>query len=485
MGRRKIEIQRIENERHRQVTFAKRKAGLIKKATELAVLCDAEIGLIIFSPNQKLSIYSSSNMDTIVDHYRQHSEPAEMITTDDYFREKARKSGMGGDDDDDDDDDHAPGSGSMVSRHHMIAPAQLGQVHPASYATCMPTDAHGNVLMQGGGYMPAAHAVQSVQPVQQYAYHPGQPAHGIMSQPGAATAPPPSAMSAPLMHQSIHPGAASQLPTSQPYNAVVTQAPPAHVHLPLSQHGALPPQQAAAAPPHAQATQQHVAAVTHMVPPAAAAVHYSPLAPSSEHAAPQPQQPQHFSHPPPVPQLHAPAPAADASALLPTVAAPSAAPLDAPRNRKNLSIHAPERPLVAAGGHEQIWWGTTAGANGQPPPVTDHACLSAPEGPSPMGPSPGQSPMPQNGALPNGATVVHVPPGTVVIQQPPPPHLVQPGHPPPAGYPQPVNYQITSPLVSPLGLVVDQSAFMHAAAPGQQPPTMAAPPPSAPYSSAS
>ena len=78
MGRRKIEIQRIENERHRQVTFAKRKAGLIKKATELAVLCDAEIGLIIFSPNQKLSIYSSSNMDAIVDHYRQHSEPAEV-----------------------------------------------------------------------------------------------------------------------------------------------------------------------------------------------------------------------------------------------------------------------------------------------------------------------------------------------------------------------------------------------------------------------
>ena len=48
MGRRKIEIARIDNERHRQVTFAKRKSGLIKKATELAILADAEVGLIIF-----------------------------------------------------------------------------------------------------------------------------------------------------------------------------------------------------------------------------------------------------------------------------------------------------------------------------------------------------------------------------------------------------------------------------------------------------
>lgn len=49
MGRKKIRIARIPDERNRQVTFTKRKNGLLKKAMELSVLCDAEIAVIIFS----------------------------------------------------------------------------------------------------------------------------------------------------------------------------------------------------------------------------------------------------------------------------------------------------------------------------------------------------------------------------------------------------------------------------------------------------
>lgn len=49
MGRKKIQIARIPDERNRQVTFTKRKNGLLKKAMELSVLCDAEIAVIIFS----------------------------------------------------------------------------------------------------------------------------------------------------------------------------------------------------------------------------------------------------------------------------------------------------------------------------------------------------------------------------------------------------------------------------------------------------
>lgn len=59
MGRGRIELKRIENNTSRQVTFSKRRAGLLKKTHELSVLCDAQIGLIIFSTKGKLFEYSS------------------------------------------------------------------------------------------------------------------------------------------------------------------------------------------------------------------------------------------------------------------------------------------------------------------------------------------------------------------------------------------------------------------------------------------
>ncbi|KAI5603981.1 hypothetical protein POPTR_001G284600v4 [Populus trichocarpa] len=54
MGRGKIVIRRIDNSTSRQVTFSKRRSGLLKKAKELAVLCDAEVGVIVFSSTGKL-----------------------------------------------------------------------------------------------------------------------------------------------------------------------------------------------------------------------------------------------------------------------------------------------------------------------------------------------------------------------------------------------------------------------------------------------
>ncbi|KAM7507787.1 hypothetical protein LguiA_018240 [Lonicera macranthoides] len=59
MGRGKIEVKRIENNTSRQVTFSKRRAGLLKKTHELSVLCDAQIGLIIFSTKGKLFEYTT------------------------------------------------------------------------------------------------------------------------------------------------------------------------------------------------------------------------------------------------------------------------------------------------------------------------------------------------------------------------------------------------------------------------------------------
>ncbi|KAI8618557.1 hypothetical protein BC830DRAFT_1108351 [Chytriomyces sp. MP71] len=77
MGRKKIKIQRIADERNRQVTFLKRKFGLMKKAFELSVLCDCEIALIIINSNNKLVQYASTDMDKILLKYTEYSEPHE------------------------------------------------------------------------------------------------------------------------------------------------------------------------------------------------------------------------------------------------------------------------------------------------------------------------------------------------------------------------------------------------------------------------
>ncbi|XP_051201581.2 MADS-box transcription factor 30-like [Lolium perenne] len=59
MGRGKVVVKRIENKVNRQVTFSKRRGGLLKKAHELAVLCDAHVGVIVFSARGKLFEYCS------------------------------------------------------------------------------------------------------------------------------------------------------------------------------------------------------------------------------------------------------------------------------------------------------------------------------------------------------------------------------------------------------------------------------------------
>ncbi|GFS38597.1 K-box region and MADS-box transcription factor family protein [Actinidia rufa] len=70
MGRGKIEIKRIENTTNRQVTFCKRRNGLLKKAYELSVLCDAEVALIVFSTRGRLYEYANNSVRSTIDRYK-------------------------------------------------------------------------------------------------------------------------------------------------------------------------------------------------------------------------------------------------------------------------------------------------------------------------------------------------------------------------------------------------------------------------------
>ncbi|KAL0542718.1 hypothetical protein IC582_017792 [Cucumis melo] len=73
MGRGKIEIKRIENTTNRQVTFCKRRNGLLKKAYELSVLCDAEVALIVFSSRGRLYEYANNSVKATIDRYKKAS----------------------------------------------------------------------------------------------------------------------------------------------------------------------------------------------------------------------------------------------------------------------------------------------------------------------------------------------------------------------------------------------------------------------------
>ncbi|KAL8244168.1 hypothetical protein R6Q59_010426 [Mikania micrantha] len=74
MGRGKVTLKRIENKINRQVTFSKRRSGLMKKAHEISVLCDVDVALIVFSAKGKLAEYATdSSMTRILERYEQHS----------------------------------------------------------------------------------------------------------------------------------------------------------------------------------------------------------------------------------------------------------------------------------------------------------------------------------------------------------------------------------------------------------------------------
>ncbi|KAI8792784.1 myocyte-specific enhancer factor 2C isoform X2 [Biomphalaria glabrata] len=104
MGRKKIQIARINDERNRQVTFTKRKFGLMKKAYELSVLCDCEIALIIFTSNNKLYQYASSDMDKVLLKYTEYNDSVVSQTNKDIVDMLTKKEGKGGDMDGEDDE---------------------------------------------------------------------------------------------------------------------------------------------------------------------------------------------------------------------------------------------------------------------------------------------------------------------------------------------------------------------------------------------
>ena len=77
MGRNKISIQKIKDNRIRNITFCKRKKGIIKMAMELCLLCDADIFLCIYnkqiSLGQLILFCSNNDIDYFIDKFYKKS----------------------------------------------------------------------------------------------------------------------------------------------------------------------------------------------------------------------------------------------------------------------------------------------------------------------------------------------------------------------------------------------------------------------------
>ncbi|KAI9835483.1 MAG: hypothetical protein M1837_003784 [Sclerophora amabilis] len=122
MGRRKIEIKAIKDDRNRSVTFLKRKGGLFKKAHELSVLCSVDVAVIIFGHNKKLYEFSSGDINEVLGRYSYYGNAHEHKGPADFSGKKDL-------DDDDDEEMGSPAAESHSSQeHHMIPPQLQSQV---------------------------------------------------------------------------------------------------------------------------------------------------------------------------------------------------------------------------------------------------------------------------------------------------------------------------------------------------------------------
>ncbi|KAF9892909.1 hypothetical protein FE257_000501 [Aspergillus nanangensis] len=285
MGRRKIEIKAIKDDRNRSVTFLKRKGGLFKKAHELAVLCSVDVAVIIFGNNKKLYEFSSCDMRETLARYQYCGAPHEHKGPEDFNGKRG--------DDDDDEDETTPAPEEVHAtppqNTHPMIPAHLGFQHvnhaPSAsppIGNGMPFDPrHGTPQPQGVSRPSSRNHLRRVSsnmgPQQHHATPPPPPppqnGFGYMSNPS---------MYNPNVQQQHRPG---QFAHYGHHPAGAHHHPPSHQHQHMQPH----PLPTHTMPPQSMA--QH-----HPVPPQHLQRHH-------QHVLTQQQPPMGMSQPPQVPQV--------------------------------------------------------------------------------------------------------------------------------------------------------------------------------------
>ncbi|KXS96873.1 hypothetical protein AC578_6217 [Pseudocercospora eumusae] len=314
MGRRKIEIKPIRDDRNRSVTFLKRKGGLFKKAHELSVLCSVDVAVIIFGHNKKLYEYSSSDINEIVGRFQYYGGAHEHKGPHDF----ADKAGAGDDDDDEDGGDEMgaeehrgtpqPDHAIMghpqppMANHPGFQHVRHGTPHasPPMHNGQMPQFQRGPSPLPPGMSRPSSRNAQHPaqqhirrtssnlvpQPQQQpsYAYTPNPPFYN--PQPAAhmqQQAPPPPGVPPP-------PAYPQPYPQQAPQHQQIQQA-----YMQDQQRASMPPNYPPQPPP--QPNMQRHPSQEHLQPPGQPQPHQSPnLQQARPSSSPQPPQ-HHFASP--------------------------------------------------------------------------------------------------------------------------------------------------------------------------------------------
>ncbi|KAA8645955.1 hypothetical protein EYZ11_011193 [Aspergillus tanneri] len=263
MGRRKIEIKAIKDDRNRSVTFLKRKGGLFKKAHELAVLCSVDVAVIIFGHNKKLYEFSSCDMRETLHRYQYLGPPHEHKGPEDF-------NGRRDDDDDDDEDGMTPAPEDMHPTPPQNAPAMIPahiQGHPGfqhvnhapsaspPIANGIPFNPrHGTPQPQGVSRPSSRNHLRRVSSSMGNQSHHATPPPPPPSQNGFAYMPNPSVYNPNLSQQSQRSGQFAHY--GHPPG-------PQHPHPPPPQHQQMPPH---SLPPHSMPPQS-IASHHHTPPP--------------------------------------------------------------------------------------------------------------------------------------------------------------------------------------------------------------------------
>ncbi|KAI5239239.1 hypothetical protein E4T42_08743 [Aureobasidium subglaciale] len=308
MGRRKIEIRPIKDDRNRSVTFLKRKGGLFKKAYELSVLCSVDVAVIIFGTNKKLYEFSSGDIHETVTRFQyyggahEHKGPAD-------FQGK----GVAGDDDEEGDEEpveqhesHSPPEASMIQHplQHQPGLQHMRNVTPSAsppipngampaFPQRMATPQPPNGSRPSSRVSHFRRTSSNLVPQQQ---HMGTPSQGPPPQPTYAYSPNPPYHPPP-------PNAIMQRPTPQGFNVHPPQyyaayPPPTQQQMQVAAQQAYMQEQRrqSSVPPHFM-SQVHPGAQQHMGQPQQ---HYPQN--QSHSAQPSPQPNQNAFQSPPMPQ---------------------------------------------------------------------------------------------------------------------------------------------------------------------------------------